>query len=406
MIGTYLAEIGLLRGEYDWVTEVFATFAPEAPHHYIETDVLLGLRSGIDDDLLALLPESGVGNEIRTLLACAQGDHDQADEARRIVDAWLAAPTLGTSDLLRFLLLLKIDAMIIDDGRASILPAENLRDPLENRFTWLAERALFRPMHHLLDLCEDRLPKKKREHWRAESNRIARSWTEEQQRRGEGSRVRIAMIGTIGVRSGSEEPEPIRGGRLKVLLGLLVGTEMLETPLSRDEFHRIASGESDDPNQARKKTNMAVIRLREALGADVIRVGEERHELIRDGVDVDLLQASDLLRTARTAFHSRSLLRAVPALLEALGIVGGEVPFPGLYDDFFESLRDDFELRIRTITLDICGALAAERDHARAEEILRVAYNTMPGDEEIAELLEQTLIALGKKAEATRVFSG
>ena len=407
MIGMYLAEIGLLRGEHDWVEEVFAEFAPEAPHHYFEADALLGLKNGTHRELLPIIPkESGVGHEIGTLIRLALGEEDQVEEGKKVAEAWLTLPTLATSDLLRFILLLKVIPIAEERGIEPIATNKQIRPALEARLAWLAERQLFRPMLYLLDLCEETLPKKERERWRAESNRIRKGWEEERQSREGGDRLQISMIGTMTLTKESGEVTPIRGGRIKATLGLLVGAEMLETPLTRDEFHQIATGERDDANLARKNTNMAVIRLREALGADLIRSGEERHELLLDRLDVDILRANNLLKRSLTALQSRSLLRAAPALREALDIAKGEVPFPGLYSDFFESLRDDFEARLRRTTLDVCRALLSERDHARAEEILRIAFGTMPEDEELAELLEETLRALGKRTEATRVGFG
>ena len=46
-----------------------------------------------------------------------------------------------------------------------------------------------------------------------------------------------------------------------------------------------------------------------------------------------------------------NLVKALPLLLEGLHIVGTEVPFPTLYDDFFEAVREDFEHRLRNAVL-------------------------------------------------------
>ncbi len=404
MIGMYLAEIGLLRNEISWVEEVFAEFAPEAPHHYIEADAILALEKGTQSDLLPIVPtESGVGHEVGVLLHTSLGQEEYLVEGKRIATSWLTLPILSTSDLLRFVLLMKVLPTLPKKSRTSIATNDQIRSALESRLEWLAERELFRPMLALLDLCKGVLPKKVEERWRAESNRIGKEWKEKRESRSGGDRLQITMIGTMSVTTASGETMAVRGGRIKTLLGLLVAAEMLEFPLTRDEYHQIASGEIEDPNLARKNTNMAAVRLRELLGSEVIRSGEERHELIRDRLEVDLLEADDLLRTSMAALQSRSLLRAAPALLKALQITRGEVPFPGLYSDFFESLRDDFEARLRRATLDISVALLAEKDAERAEEILRIAFEAMPEDEELAELLEQALGALGKRTEATRV---
>lgn len=404
MIGMYLGEIGLLRGETSWVDEVFAEFAPEAPHHYFEADAILALEKGTHRGLLPIVPtENGIGHEIGTLIRLVLGEEEHLDEGKRVAESWLTLPILSTSDLLRFVLLIKVLPILEEKGVGSIATKDQIRSALEARLHWLAERSLFRPMLTLLDLCEEVLPKKGKERWRAQSNRIRKEWEEERESRSGRDRLRITMIGTMSLTTASGETTAVRGGRIKTILGLLVGAEMLESPLTREEYHQIATGDIDEPNLARKNTNMAVVRLRELLGAEVIRSGEQRHELMRDRVEVDLLEADDLLRTSLTALQSRSLLRAAPSLLQALQIVRGEVPFPGLYSDFFESLRDDFEARLRRATIEISSALLAEKDNERAEEILRIAFEAMPEDEELAELLEQALRALGKRTEATRV---
>lgn len=58
---------------------------------------------------------------------------------------------------------------------------------------------------------------------------------------------------------------------------------------------------------------------------------------------------------------------------------------------------------MRAATVDISRMLLREGDAAGAEEILRIGFEWLPDDEEIAELLQQALIADDRRGEAERV---
>jgi hypothetical protein len=149
--------------------------------------------------------------------------------------------------------------------------------------------------------------------------------------------------------------------------------------------------------------NMGVLRLREAIGTEAIRTDTESPRLNTDYVWVDLLEAHRLLRESALAAREGALMRAVPPLIEALELVNCQVPFPGLYDDLFEAAREDFEFSIRDAIIDVSRGLLREGDAINAEEVLRRGFDAMPDDEEIADLLRETLITLGKRIEAERV---
>ena len=89
--------------------------------------------------------------------------------------------------------------------------------------------------------------------------------------------------------------------------------------------------------------------------------------------------------------------------MRALEISRGEVPFPTLYDDFFEATREDFEDLLRSTTLRVARGLLREGDITSAEALLTRLYDIMPEDEEAGTLLQNALIALGRRAEAERV---
>jgi DNA-binding SARP family transcriptional activator len=156
---------------------------------------------------------------------------------------------------------------------------------------------------------------------------------------------------------------------------------------------------------ARKKRNMTIARLREAIGSDAIITGGETPVLNLERVEVDLLQADTLLRRTLAALRQRSLVRAYPLLREVLEMAGGDVPFPSLYESFFEAVREDFEFRLRSAIVAVGRGLLAEGDAAAAETVLRRGYAAMPEDEEISDFLHEALIAQGKHVEAERLKS-
>ena len=200
-----------------------------------------------------------------------------------------------------------------------------------------------------------------------------------------------------------EDFVPLRGVRIRTLLGLMVADCILSRPLSPEEFLRLAGGDDPDLEHARKKKNMGVVRLREILGREAILTDEETPRLHADIVTVDLIRANELLSEVGGAIREGALVRAQPLVEEALEIIGGEVPFPTLYDDFFEAVREDFEHRLRRGLLEVARGLLAEGEASRAETLLRRAFDLLSGDEEIGETLRQALIASGNRVEAARV---
>lgn len=216
-------------------------------------------------------------------------------------------------------------------------------------------------------------------------------------------RVRVSMLGSIVIQPRSGDPVRLRGAQVCTLLGLLIATEMLDRPLSSQEATAIVMGNDRDPEAARKAMNFAVFRLREAMGSDAVITGGETPRLNLECVEVDLLIAWRHLRMATTGLSEGALMRSIPELTAALEIAGGLVPFPTLYDDFFEALRGDIEAELRDTTLRLARLLLREGDAVTSGRLLHGAYRAMPEDEEIVELLRESLRAQGKRAEAIRV---
>lgn len=213
--------------------------------------------------------------------------------------------------------------------------------------------------------------------------------------------LRITMIGEIRYGRGADAcaGQRVRGVRNRTLLGLMVAKDATGGRLSHAEFCRLATGIDDDPERARKMTNVAVHRLRELLGRDAIDTGGESPRLARGAVAVDLLDAITQLEDCEQALRDGILARAVFAARRALATLDGEVAWPSLYGPFFEAAREELECRLRRSLVRIGESLLMEGDVAGAEEILRTAVDALPGDDELRELLEESLEERGKLVE-------
>lgn len=190
---------------------------------------------------------------------------------------------------------------------------------------------------------------------------------------------------------------------MRTVLGFLVAVEMLDDEPAEVEFHRIAAPNAADAEHARKSINMTVYGLRALLGNDAIVTRETGPRLDLRYCSVDLLEANSALLNVEKALRQRSLARAYALISTALELTGGDVPFPALYDSLFESVRDEFENRLRSAVIAVATTLLQEGDLQRAEELLRRAYAALRDDEEILMLLCDALNRLDKRIEAERL---
>jgi DNA-binding SARP family transcriptional activator len=318
--------------------------------------------------------------------------------------ALMKRPLLRLRDILRLHLLLHLlgDRPDQEDGDRIRSLRKLLHDLLDDALSWLAERGLGAYMLPLVQHSPSWLSRREIEKWRARVHAMEQERHNAAERRSTDQRLRLRMIGAIEVEYPEQETVAVRGARLRALLGLMVADRMLEKPLGHREFCRIASGD-DDPEHARKTTNGAVLRLREIIGVETVLTDQETPRLNPAVVRVDILDALDLCEQAVASLRNRQLMRAWPAMRDALDLWNGGVPFPALYDNFFEAARDDFENRMRDTTLKAVRALLNESDPTSAEELLRRAAAVMPGDTEIAELLAATLAQTGRRTEAERL---
>lgn len=334
----------------------------------------------------------------------AAADDPSAEVARELV-ALLEGPVLQVFDILALRGSLSLWQSLLHTP----VP-EELRNALLRKtglaLEWLMERNAPAYTASLVRLLEELGGAEQAKEWTAKiSHNVVAELPHQHQGPvlQEGGTIRVSMLGAICAAVPNEPLAPIRGVRIRTLLGLMVADRMIGTPLNQEEFLTLAGGKESDPEHARKKKNMAVVRLREIIGHHAILTDGPTPQLNIEIMSVDLLEIDGLVRRALEAVRRGTFVRALPLIEEAVTLYGGDVPFPTLYDDFFEAARGDFEGRMRRAVLEIGGGILGLGDPGGTESFLRKAFEALPGDEEIAELLREVLEHSGNRIEAERI---
>jgi DNA-binding SARP family transcriptional activator len=401
MVAAGLCAAALLRDEIPFCREVIGRYLGDQRQLPPPFRVLLALDAdNRDEELRQIHGQLDCPQPLRLLLDTLSSGTVPVGFAESI-GKFFARPILRTRDIILARAAIDLLEAIADGGTAVKELKAEVRGWLVRALTWTTERSLFAFSFPLIRRYGRYLGKNDLTKWTNRVQGIARAY---QTRAGSpGSRLDISMLGTITIRKPDEEPNTIRGSRLRLLLGLMVADRMLEHPLSHREFCRLVSSGETDPDYARKVMNGAVWRLRDVLGYDAICTDGETPQLNQDVVTVDLLEAHTLLEKVDQILRVGTIMHATPLLLKVLEITNGEVAFPTLYDSFFEAARVDFECRLRATVIEISKRLISEGDTIRAEEVLHRAHAAIPGDDEISELLCKTLVMHDKRTEAERV---
>lgn len=411
-VGLRLAHIGILRGEPEWTKSIHQRYGSHQPIPYATPErILLAASSEELNQVLRVMLQQGeadqeqydlppvVANYILTQNPALRSE--VIDTLRQTLGAEVYMLT-GLQYLHAHLRL--IDAIATFDPDMVAELQSNIQAMLRQGMQWLQERRLNGYLQGVLRLHSHRFSPNELQRWQQtaaaiaaqrETTAIATQTYPEQ--------LHIRMLGTISVQKPGEKPAPVRGARLRTLLGLLVLDQMLQQPLSYREFCRIAADGEDDPERSRKMMSMGLLRLREGIGDDAVITDGDTPRLNNSLVHVDLLEAHTLIQEANAALRSNTLSRAMLLLGRALDLSYGDVPFPGLYQNLFEAARDEFELRLRSTLLALSNRLLKEDDPAAAERLLQRGHQMLADDEEIGELLCTALEVQGKKVEAERV---
>ena len=192
-----------------------------------------------------------------------------------------------------------------------------------------------------------------------------------------GGKRRISVVGEFAVHHPDGTTSPIRGQRLRTILGVLIIDRMLARPLSPREFCRLSAGDVDDPVRAQKNMNMGIKRLEEVLGEEsILRVGATP-QLNLDVVSVDLLQAHQLLRDVQEASRKGPLMRAADQLVAVLDIVQGEELFPGLEGGMYSAAREEFTDTLRSSISDVVRLLREEGEPGGVQQLVDLFHEVV-----------------------------
>lgn len=279
---------------------------------------------------------------------------------------------------------------------ASQLPQTVVRSVIE----WFVGHGMHTPIEGVMEHYGHVLPPEEAARWRRTARGMAKTAEGNQQSATvDEPALRIGMFGKMTIQPRGAEPARIRGARNQALLGLLVADAMLREPVEKIDFCRLATNDFQDPDRARRSMNVAVLRLREAIGAEMILTDGDTPRLHPDLCHADILEAYTALRNARQALREGGVADALRNIQQTLALWCGQVPFPGLYDEFYESLREEFETRARDTSVAIAKRLLKEEDATGAEQLLQQTFSILPEDEEVANLLRTALLRQGKLAD-------
>lgn len=404
-ISIHLCDSALLHGDDQWALQTFRRYSNQAMILPFPLRLLLWLLDSPTTEAISSLHQSSYadGSDIYTVVATTVqggGPEQIVEGMQRLLGGPILRRDRVTEVVAAALFAETILPHYLSDNHTKPL-RKAIHSTLTRALEWLEERGLFGYMRGVLTRFSGMFNQKELAKWRGAATALERLLQGQNSNPTE-RQESLTMLGTIEFRRPNQEPARPRGARLKIILGLLTADRMLDKRLTNREFYCIAAGD-DDLESARTTVYSAMHRLKEIVGPDAILTDGEKPELDLSRVHVDLLEAHGLLKEAMAAMRESAWMRARAPLIAALDIFGSHVPFPTLYETFFEAAREDLENRIRTTAIRVGRGLLLAGDAASAEAVLRRALVTIPDDEELQQLLRQTLESLGKRIEIERM---
>lgn len=377
------ALIAIMRGQHQWAATWYRDNHPTDFLDASRTPSLLILYSQNPIAYIAQLQNYHISASKLCAVIIKTLDDDFSDQVTVRIKQLLDKPMLTFTSFIDNRMILR--AFWIQQSRSfnkGVVQKFALDNVLTAMLVWLQERNLWPFMDALIDEFGSWLPEHQLSIWRTTATSIRSNHTDliELDVR-DNNRIHITLFDVISAEvPGIEEPIKPRGERLKTLIGIMVATMMMPRKLDRDEFLRIASG-TNDPKNARDIVNNGISRLRVLLGnANAILTDKITPYFNPEVITVDILESRKYLLVARNELRSSALLRAFPAIQRALDLWHGSVPFPTLYDELFENLRAEFEVEMRTVSLQIASRLIEEGDVENGKELLRTVRMYMPED--------------------------
>lgn len=403
--------IGALLKANDWARKTAADLcegSEEEAKHYLRFEI--AATAGDTAELHELFEANIVPEQYRALLSTllrlpsATIANQVLDSARHLLEE----PIFRRQDLLRIYIIIGLTKDAIANEQ---LPRRSLRIEIRNAvkhaLSWCTHHLLPGYMHPLLETAKEFLNHEDYRYW---SERLAAveqevagimQWDDLEGKND--SRRKLSMIGVIQVQEENGEWRRISGARVRHVLGLLTANEMARKGMSLEEFRKMATG-MESSQEAANYLRIMISRLRRILGEDaIIGEGETAPRLNREFIRVDLVEAATLAEAALTASRNQNFHAAYKAVTGALRLVGDQVILPALFDDFFDSARREFEIRLRHVTLATLDMMKLPEDSEYALVLLRLAEHAIPQDDELAERLSETLRNLGRHVEALNI---
>ena len=286
------------------------------------------------------------------------------------------------------------------------LMRDNIALALKKVLTWTEQHSIPGFMKPFLPLAHTYLPQKEAAQWEKSIARlqgeVAHLQTLREDHTTSSNRTIISMVEHISIQRPGSYPETVQGARVRHVLGMMVANAMMPYPMSYADFREIAIGDKDNNTGSYLRT--LVGRIRKLIGKEsVITDGATPPRLNLSLVEVDLLQISDMLKQARQARDSGYPRKTREAILRVLTTLQSAPIYPGLYNEFFEAARLEFDRRVRDEVIGSARLLYGEDDLEGVAEILRPAFRNTPYDDEITELLIEVLNRSGYHTEAISI---
>ena len=410
-LGFVTAEIGGRLGEFQWTESMIEEIGMEPPSPGLDMTILRGDReqtARFFRDERERIPESW--KPFHELFRDKAPTNSLIDHATALLRTELTSARHLTFHRAQLAL---VSALIerLDEKRAAQL-RKDLVARIISDLEWLAEHDMVGLMRPILGASSELLPERTFARWSdrcrtmLERNRRLFGWRETEPSDESDKKVLVSIIGDITVTRSGGEPERLSGSRMRFLTGLIAANGLLATPLTTEEFRVAATGRStvkySDPETG--TLYRSINRLRKILGSSeaILFRKNSSPQFNPDLIRTDLAELVELLEIGRNAAVQMQPRKAYTTAMQLFHTLGDNPAWPGLYDDFFERMRTDLEFRLHDLALSVTHLLRSNNDYEHAEQLLRAVLDTMY-DEEILNLLTNTLEKLGKRVDMLRL---
>jgi hypothetical protein len=206
----------------------------------------------------------------------------------------------------------------------------------------------------------------------------------------------ISLIGKVEVTNNRTNTlSRIQGYRAKVILGVISANYITGNKMNRDQFIQLASERGFDPKRGSEILKNTIHRLHELVGSNIIfnKRGEPPC-LDNSKVICDIVVLNELRKESKVALKNNDYVLSGKSLCKLLDLIGHNVLFPGIYEEYFEELRNKLENEIRHLIIRVSSELIKMQDFQQAEDILNKALTMIPDDNEFIDLIDSLKVSI------------